>query len=264
MNQLLQLKRIDTCLLTVKVFKRDVQVNFSSINYSDFVSPEEEQKRMNRKRGKIKKFSKRSARRLRHLIRNTEDKWKVFITLTYPEDYPSNGRETKVHLNSFLQYLRGRKTKSIWVLEFQSRGAPHYHLLASNQVAKEEIAERWYKIVGSGDEKHLRAGTRVESIRSKGHLYGYVSTYIRKSGQKQVPDGYEEVGRFWGSSRDILIWEAFERIGHFYELVWSIKLIRNWHRAHLRRFGIRWKWKGKGFIALDGVSLVNQIMALKL
>jgi hypothetical protein len=150
------------------------------------------------------------------------------------------------------------------VLEFQSRGAPHYHLLASNQVPKEEIAERWYRIVGSGDEKHLRAGTRVESIRSKGHLYGYVSTYIRKSGQKQLPVGYEEVGRFWGASRNILIWEAFERIGHFYELVWSIKLIRNWYRAHLRRFGIKWKWKGKGFIALDGVSLVNQIMSLKL
>jgi len=58
--------------------------------------------------------------------------------------------------------------------------------------------------------------------------------------------------------------EAFERIGHFYELVWSIKLIRNWYRAHLRRFGIRRKWKGKGFIALDGLLLVNQIMSLKL
>ena len=163
-------------MLTVKVSKRDVQVKFSSINYSDFISPEEEQKGMNRKRGKIKQFSKRSARRLRLLIRNTEDKWRVFITLTYPENYPSNRRETKTHLNTFLQYLRGRKTKSVWVLEFQSRGAPHYHILISNQVPKEEIAERWYKIVESGDEKHLRAGTRVESIRSKGHLYGAETT----------------------------------------------------------------------------------------
>ena len=39
-------------------------------------------------------------------------------------------------------------------------------------------------------------------------------------------------------------------------------MIRNWYKAHFRRFGIRWKWKGKGFIALDGVSLVKQIMSL--
>jgi hypothetical protein len=43
----------------------------------------------------------------------------------------------------------------------------------------------------------------------------------------------------------------------------SIKLIPNWYRAHLRRFGIKWKWKGKGFIVLDGVSLVNQLRLLK-
>jgi hypothetical protein len=47
---------------------------------------------MNPKSGKIRKFSKRSARRLRHLVRNTEDMWKAFITLTYPENFPLNGR----------------------------------------------------------------------------------------------------------------------------------------------------------------------------
>jgi hypothetical protein len=40
--------------------------------------------------------------------------------------------------------------------------------------------------------------------------------------------------------------------------------MRNWYKAHLRRFGIKWRWKGKGFTALDGVSLVSQIMSLKL
>jgi hypothetical protein len=119
-------------------------------------------------------------------------------------------------------------------------------------------------MVGSRDEKHLRAGTRIEAIKSKGHLYGYLYNYIKKSDQKEVPEGFENVGRFWGSSRNILMWEGFERIGHFYKLVWTIKLIRNWYKAHLRRFGIKWKWKGKGFTALDGVSLVNQIMSLKL
>jgi hypothetical protein len=104
MNPFPQLKRIDQCLPTVNVLKRDVQVKFSSVNYSDFVSAEEELRRQNRKRSKLIKFSRRSARRLRHLVRNTEDMWKAFITLTYPENFPSNGREIKGHLNTFLQY----------------------------------------------------------------------------------------------------------------------------------------------------------------
>ncbi len=71
------------------------------------------------------------------------------------------------------------------------------------------------------------------------------------------------MGRFWGSSRGILEYEVYERIGHFYRLVWSIKLIRNWYKAHLRKFGIRWRWKGKGFVALDGNCLVKGLMSLK-
>jgi hypothetical protein len=110
----------------------------------------------------------------------------------------------------------------------------------------------------------LKAGTRVEGIKSKGHLYGYLYNYIKKLDQKTPPEEFEDVGRFWGSSRSLLRFEGFERIGHFYKLVWSIKLIRNWYKAHLRRFGIKWRWKGRGFIALDGVSLVKQIMSLRL
>ena len=94
-------------------------------------------------------------------------------------------------------------------------------------------------------------------------MYGYLYSYISKLDQKRPPEGFEDVGRFWGSSRNLLVYEGFEKIDHFYKLVWSIKLIRNWYRAHLRTFGIKWRWKGKGFIALDGVSLVNQIMSLR-
>ncbi len=55
------LKRLDECLLTVRVFKRDVQVKFSSVNYYDYLSEAEKQERF-KKRSKIIKFSKRSAK----------------------------------------------------------------------------------------------------------------------------------------------------------------------------------------------------------
>lgn len=249
--------------LTAEVFKRNVQVKFSRVGYRNFLTDEEKERRR-AKRSKIIKFSWRSARRLRHLVRNSEDTWKAFITLTYPQEYPCKGRETKAHLNAFLQFLRRKGIKSLWVLEFQSRGAPHYHVIVSDFIPKEEIAESWYKIVGSGDEKHLRAGTGIGMVRSKQRLYGYLSSYIKKLDQKIPPKGFEDVGRFWGASRNLLIKDLYKMREQYFKLVWSIKLIRNWYKAHLRRFGIKWKWKGKGFIALDGVSLVNQIMSLKL
>ena len=251
--------------LTAEVYRRDVRLKFSRLGNGIFMT-EDEKERRKAKRSKIIKFSWRSARRLRNLIRNSEDIWKAFITLTYPGEYPCNGRETKDHLNAFLQFLRRKEVKSVWVLEFQSRGAPHYHLIVSEFIPKEEIAERWYRIVGSGDERHLRAGTGINTIRSKGELYGYLSSYIKKLGQKIPPEGFEDVGRFWESSRNLLIKQLYKMREQYFKLVWSIKLIRNWYKAHLRKIGIKWKWKwkGKGFIALDGVSLVNQIMALKL
>ena len=249
--------------LTAEVYKRDVRLKFSRIGSGIFMT-EEEKERRRAKRSKIIKFSWRSARRLRHLIRNSEDTWKAFVTLTYPAEYPCNGRETKAHLNAFLQFLRRKGIKSVWVLEFQSRGAPHYHVIVSGFIPKEEIAERWYRIVGSGDERHLRAGTGISAIRSKRHLYGYLVSYIKKLDQKTPPKEFEDVGRFWGSSRNLLIKDLYKIREQYFKLVWSIKLIRDWYKAHLRKFGIKWRWKGKGFIALDGVSLVNQIMALKL
>lgn len=248
--------------LSAEVYKRDVRVKFSRIGPINSLTNEEKERRR-AKRSKIIKFSWRSARRLRHLIRNSEDMWKAFITLTYPAEYPCNGRETKAHLNGFLQFLRRKGVKSVWVLEFQSRGAPHYHGIVSEFVAKEEISERWYRIVGSGDEKHLKAGTGINAVRSKGQLYGYLSTYIRKLDQKITPEGFEDMGRFWGSSRNLPSFEVYRKINQYCKLVWHIKLLRNWYKNHLREFGIRWKWKGRDFIALDGNCLVKELMFLK-
>src|SRR4030043_1664496 len=173
--------------LTAEVYKRDGRIKFSDMRGGKFLT-EAEREGQRDKRSKIIKFSWRSARRLRHLIRNSEDIWKAFITLTYPAEYPCNGRETKAHLNAFLQFLRRKGIKSVWVLEFQSRGAPHYHIIVSEFIPKEEIAERWYRIVGSGDEKHLRAGAGMGEVRSKGQLYGYLSNYIKKLDQKPPPE----------------------------------------------------------------------------
>jgi hypothetical protein len=53
------------------------------------------------------------------------------------------------------------------------------------------------------------------------------------------------MGRFWGSSRNLLTRELYKMRKQYFKLVWSIKLIRNWYKAHLRKFGIKWRWKRK-------------------
>jgi len=194
---------------------------------------------------------------LRHVVRNSEDTWKAFITLTYPEHFSYDGRQVKAHLNAFLQYLRRRCIKYIWILEFQLRGAAHFHILVSDFIDKAELSKEWYNIVASGDEKHLRAGTQIQAIKSKRHLYGYLSSYINKLHQKSVPEGFENVGRFWGASRNLLIFKLYQMIGHFYKLSLSIKLLRRWYKAHLRKFKIKWRWRGQGFVLLDGMQFLN-------
>ncbi len=270
------LRSIDDCLLTVKLFKRDVQVKFSHRENWHRTSQKEESSEQSKlsvfserskeetisKRSKIVEFSPRSARRLRHTVRNSEDLLKTFITLTYPMDFPCDGRETKKHLNAFLQFLRRKGTKFVWVLEFQARGAPHYHIIASDYIPKTELAERWYNIVGSGDEKHLRAGTGVDFIKSKNQLYGYLSSYVKKLEQKIPPEGFQNVGRFWGASKSIVACLMFKKSGHRFKLARDTRYLRRWYKAHLRQFGIKWKWRGQGFTALDGASFIKQLIPL--
>jgi hypothetical protein len=90
---------------------------------------------------------------------------------------------------------------TFWFLEFQERGAPHYHLFTTNYFPKEFVSRRWYEIVNSEDSRHLAAGTRCEKLeRGRSGLISYATKYACKQIQKVVPENYENVGRFWGVS----------------------------------------------------------------
>jgi hypothetical protein len=67
------------------------------------------------------------------------------------------------------------------------------------------LSERWFKIVKSGDDKHRLAGTRWENVRQQDGLKHYVTKYASKTYQKQVPETFQNVGRFWGVSRSIQV-----------------------------------------------------------
>ena len=260
------------------------------------------------KRGIIKRFSEGSRRRLlRSLNRVKRDLLPVFVTLTYPDNFPGNPRVWKAHLNAWLKRLKRQHPQAagFWKLELTPRQsgtnageiAPHFHLLLwglpesweqldgrvwtwrfvyqqqqlaapglvfwkqekwrngawyftcesstgqkCDGAAVEFVSERvnkkgeqirsvefwkkdatglfeqdvrdavgmgnpvgtvnllqwvsltWAEVVASGDPRHVRAGTRVEAIRSREGVMFYASKYVCKLDTGAA----ESSGRFWG------------------------------------------------------------------
>jgi len=156
-------------------------------------------------RVEVSGFSESSRGRMRRFLRGCVPEFRTMVTLTYPAGFPSDGRTVKRHLRAYMERCRrmlgdrAPDESAFWFLEFQGRGAPHFHLFQTFDVPRETLARWWYEIVNSDDDRHLRAGTRIERITGgRNGCVSYANKYAAKSEQKQVPIGYEHVGRFWG------------------------------------------------------------------
>jgi len=125
-------------------------------------------------------FTNASKRRLMFTARNFPG-LEIMLTLTYPADFPLDGHLVKNHWKRFRQWMvRNGANTGLWVLEFQKRGAPHFHIFLQEPLDKEAVANAWYRIVNSGDPKHLSAGTRIERFRHPPALGSYVMKYASK------------------------------------------------------------------------------------
>lgn len=154
-------------------------------------------------RGRVASFSRRSRARLIQQcvkIDRSAQATALFVTLTYPSSWSPEAAEWKRHLDTFWKRCGRRypRLAAIWKLEFQSRGAPHFHLLIYGQqfIPHAWIALQWYETVASGDAQHLLAGTQVRKVHSYRHAAYYASKYIAKV--QQSGEGGLYVGRYWG------------------------------------------------------------------
>jgi hypothetical protein len=165
----------------------------------------------------------------------------AMVTLTYPADWftvAPDGRAAKRHLQMFRKrYAKawGVDLHAVWKLEFQDRGAPHFHLLmvpphgrartpqpkarkatwvGAGLTFKRWLSVVWADIVDHPDprekEKHRGAGTNVnysEGLRASDPKR--VAVYFTKHGsfrakeyQHRVPEPWQAPGkgpgRFWG------------------------------------------------------------------
>jgi hypothetical protein len=165
------------------------------------------------KRGIISTFSRASRRRLFQFFNSIDfekNGLPLFLHLTYPGEYPEDPLKWKRDLKVFLERLRRSypDAHGVWRIEPQKRGAPHYHIMLfghaickylSTYPGKLWLSKVWYEVVGSGDKKHLLAGTTVEQIRNFRHAMYYVSKYcakVEKGGKKEIFD--YPIGRYWG------------------------------------------------------------------
>jgi len=137
-------------------------------------------------------------RRLRFTIDNFRFPLRVFGTLTYGAQWPTDGRRVKNDWRAFTEALRRSgyfaKGSLVWFLEFQERGAPHFHFLATGFISKSWVATAWARI-SSGIKA---ACSRMESLKHPEAAGAYAAKYAAKNEQKAVPPEFKDVGRFWG------------------------------------------------------------------
>lgn len=181
------------------------------------------------KRQKVTSLSPRSLHRLALLALSTEAPFKSLLTLTYGPNFPLNGEKVKYHLNFLLTKLKRSfgKFDYLWFLEFQKRGAPHFHILLTlpppNHHQRVKFARDWANIVEPQNWEYMRLSwengkaryvgpsatnnaVRLvhehpiawAAIRKKAGAARYVAKYATKLQQKTVPKSYRNVGRFWG------------------------------------------------------------------
>lgn len=188
----------------------------------------------------------------------------AMVTLTYPGDWLTvapNGRAAKRHLAMFRRRYRrawGEGLHAIWKLEFQGRGAPHYHLLmvpphgraqgagvGAGMTFKHWLSAVWASVVGHPDPieyiKHLNAGTRIdfaEGLRAADPKR--VAVYFTKHGGMRAKE-YQHIvpvewrgpgdgpGRFWGYWHLRRLVYAVELYEH--DRVAAVRTLRRWARA---------------------------------
>jgi hypothetical protein len=177
-------------------------------------------------RDRVRGFSRTSRRnllrRLASINRRAFRAFKgrmIFVTLTYPKQYPEDPELCKRHLKALRKRLQREfgTFAAFWRLGIQQRGAWHLHLLlfvgpsfGPIDELRRFISSSWYEVTGKFSEGHLRAGTRVEAVRKWKEATSCVERYMAKP--EEFPEGLQ-TGRIWGIWNENLLpvrWETVE------------------------------------------------------
>lgn len=169
----------------------------------------------------------------------------------------------------------------LWMLEFQRRGAPHFHLVIfwrrepHKRQVRRWVADTWNRIAEPGDETARRVGTSADPIDTSGdggeqRLIRYLAKYLCKKEQKLPVDpetgDARPTGRMWGLIGDVPLAEYGTVQVDERTYVQLCRRIRRWGRRsrYLSQVGKRYPGalifvKAASFLSLlRGLSLDEQ------
>jgi hypothetical protein len=156
-------------------------------------------------RGEIEVFSRASRRRLFRELHKLIFKTVTFITLTYPSEFPVACKVYKANLKEYRRRfeIKWGAARAIWRLEFQKRGAPHFHIMYLDLpfIPVWEIAWMWKCVCHTWDMAHEVNGVDLKLITDarEGRLIAqYLSKYIAKVDERSGKHDREHTGRWWG------------------------------------------------------------------
>jgi len=173
------------------------------------------------KRGVVKGFSEASRKRLGWVYE--QGPWVSMLTFTYHNVFPHDFKESKRHLQNLRKYLRRRGILNLWVLEWQRRGFPHYHVWLDRRF---DDVPLWEDNKGNSWRPIMRAWLKITSQNEDQEavdfsLHGlqytdwqvragsnYACKYAYKMEQKGIPGMFEDLhryGRWWGCSRGLVL-----------------------------------------------------------
>lgn len=162
-------------------------------------------------RGKITEFSKRSQARLMKALSGWEPHGDLLIvTLTYPKEFPDcEGAKA-----DFERFRRKLLTKfphfsGLWKIEYQTRGAPHFHLVIDANALRAGVDLRSVRLDVNDLWKSSRgnlvpARTQVDFARQNSAAKFYLVKEVGKMAQSSrewraaTENAIEHVGRVWG------------------------------------------------------------------
>jgi hypothetical protein len=224
-------------------------------------------------RGRVFGFSRDSRKRLLDVLNMVDAALLgngLFLTLTYPDVFPADAHQWKRHLDVWCKRLRREYPRAsvVWRLEWKerlsgvNRGkiAPHFHLLVTGvpRVSLEWLSRSWYETVGSGDIRHLQAGTSGTRVRNRRAMMSYASKYIAKIAEETF-GGW--TGRVWG----VVNRRGLGIILRTYELTWAqFYRIRRVFRSWLESKRGRRSWarlRGQGITAYLDAETSGAVLA---
>jgi len=224
-------------------------------------------------RSNIRELSRQSRTRLIYKARNISGLMSM-VTFTYPGiewaetatggDFMNDGKAVKNHLRKIRQLFTYRGIYGFWFLEFQKRGAPHFHFILSKTLENsdlDKIRKTWYKMVGTACPHHRTKGVDHQILRKPHAAGAYAAKYSSKSDQKTVPDRYTSVGRFWGLFGDLPTGSNEIQLP-LKEMHKLVRIARAAQKSHCRARGYKHKFRDSGS-GTGGLTLYNTGFALR-